>query len=75
MGKRTYRQLRSAFLKALSDGEPHSFGSLERKVDTNWKTVRDHCRDLELFGAVSISKDDKVMITKEGQLVWKKMVA
>ncbi len=75
MVKRTHEAIRKALLEALSDGKEHSYGDLERKVNTNWKTVRDHCRNLDLFGAVSLSKAGKVRLTKDGQLVWKKMAS
>lgn len=65
MAKRTYQQIRKAILEALSDGQEHSYGFLERKVNTNWETVRMQCQDLEIFKAVSISKD-RVKITKFG---------
>lgn len=67
MPKRTVQEVRKAILKALKDGQEHSYGNLERKANTNWQTVRNHCNDLMLFKAVSISKDNKVKITKEGR--------
>lgn len=47
--KRTRKEVRNAILKALKDGKPHSYAYLERKVDTNWKTIRDHVDDLIFF--------------------------
>ena len=58
----------------LNDNKEHSFGDLERKVNTNWKTIRNHCEDLELFGAVAISKENKVKITKNGKDLLKKLI-
>lgn len=66
MSKRTHQQVRKAILKALMDGKEHSYGYLERKVNTNWQTIRNHCDDLQLFGAVTIS-DKGVKITKYGR--------
>lgn len=64
--KRTHKGVMKAVLQALSDGKEHSYGDLERKVNTNWKSIRDHCEILEMFRAVTISKDSRVKITKEG---------
>jgi len=72
MTKRTVQQVRKAILKALNDGETYSYGYLERKVNTNWQTVRNHCNDLLLFKAVLIN-NDKVKITKVGREILKKI--
>ncbi|MFH1311500.1 MAG: hypothetical protein ABIH65_03790 [Nanoarchaeota archaeon] len=64
--KRTHKELRKVILKILSDGKLHAYGNLERKANTNWKTIRDHCWDLELFEAITITKDNKIKITKKG---------
>ncbi len=66
MVKRTAKQVRKDILKALSDGKEHSYGNLERKVNTNWQTVRNHCDELRLFKAVTISRENRVKITKFG---------
>ena len=66
MSKRTAQEVRKAILEALKDGKEHSYGDLERKVNTNWETVRNHCNDLMLFKAVTISEKG-VKITKEGR--------
>ncbi len=47
--KRTRKEVRDAILKALSDGKAHSYGDLERTVNTNWNTIRDHVDDLIFF--------------------------
>lgn len=72
MAKRTREEVRKAILEALSDGEAHSYGSIERKADTNWQTVRDHCKELELFGAVKMVNSE-VQITRFGKSVLDKM--
>ncbi len=76
MSKRTFKEVRKAILEVLNDGKPHSLGDLERKVGTNWKTVRTHCNDLLLFSAITkkeFKKHDQngrpyieVTITKTG---------
>lgn len=73
MAKRTVQQIRKKILEVLKDNKEYSFGALERKVDTNWQTIRNHCNDLMLFKAVSISQDNKVRITKEGREVLKNL--
>ena len=72
MTKRTWPEIRKVILKALKDGKEHSYGDLERKVNTNWQTIRHHCQDLTLFEAVAIS-EDKVKITKEGRKILRKL--
>ena len=59
--KRTRKEVRNAILKALSDGKPHSYGDLERVVNTNWQTIRDHVDDLIFFKVVEMV-DGKVKI-------------
>ena len=71
--KRTSKQIRKHLLEALKDGREHSYSDLERKLNTNWKSIRDHCEDLLLFSAITISKDNKVKITKEGNMLLKKL--
>ncbi len=73
MSKRTAKEVRKAILKALSDGKEHTYGYLERKVNTNWQTVRNHCDELKLFNAVIISKENKVKITRQGLELLKKL--
>jgi len=64
--KRTHKKMAKVILKVLSDKKEHSYGDLERKANTNWKTVRDHVEFLELFDAVIISKENRVKITEFG---------
>lgn len=47
--KKTVQEVRKVILEALTDGEEHAYGDIERKANTNWQTVRDHCKDLELL--------------------------
>jgi len=72
MTKRTNKEVRKAIFKILSDKKLHSYGDLERKVNTNWKTIRDHIEYMELFDAVEII-DNKVKITDYGLKVTKKL--
>ena len=74
MSKRTAKEVRKAILKILSDGKEHSYGSIERKANTNWQTVRNHCEELKIFDAITIStKEGKVKITKQGLRLLKKL--
>jgi predicted transcriptional regulator len=65
MSKRTFKKIRNALLKVLKDGQVHSYGALERKVNTNWQTIRDHCENLEFFGIITVDREG-VRLTKEG---------
>ena len=64
--KRTHKEVMLAVLKALNDNKEHSYRDLERKVNTNWQTIRDHCEILELFDAIGISKENRIKITQRG---------
>jgi len=70
--KRTNKEVLKDILKALSDNKPHSPGDLERKVNTNWLTIRDHIEELYLFEAIEVV-DHKVKITSFGTKIWKKI--
>lgn len=72
MAKRTFQEIRKAILTTLNDNKEHSYGDLERKVNTNWQTIRVHCKDLTIFNAVNIS-DKGVKITKEGRELLKRL--
>ena len=71
--KRKHNEVRKSILQVLSDNKEHAFGDLERKANTNWQTIREHCKDLELFDAVTISKENRVKITKKGLELLKKI--
>jgi predicted transcriptional regulator len=72
MVKRTNKEIRKALLEALKDKKPHSYGELERKVNTNWRTIRDHVEYMELFDATEMV-DNKVRITDFGLKKMKKL--
>jgi len=72
MVKRTNKEVRKAIFKILCDGKEHSYGDLERKVNTNWKTIRDHIEYMKLFGAIELIKG-KVKITDFGLKTSKKL--
>lgn len=66
------REIRKSIFKILGDGKEHSFGDLERKVNTNWLTVRRYCDELDFYEAVTISANNKIRITKHGLNLLKK---
>ncbi len=71
--KRTIKEVIKAILRSLTDGKEHSYGDIERKANTNWQTVRNHCEILEAFESISISKEDKIKITEKGLKVFRKL--
>ena len=64
MVKRTYKEIMLVILKTLSDGKEHSYGNLERKVNTNWRTIRDHCEILEMLGKIKVTKEGKIRLVR-----------
>ncbi|MGD9276806.1 MAG: hypothetical protein PVJ67_06565 [Candidatus Pacearchaeota archaeon] len=62
MGKRTFKEIRNQILREIKKVRECSYGYLERKVNTNWQTIRDHVENLEFFGVVEITKDKKVRL-------------
>lgn len=66
MVKRTAIEMKKEILNILNDNLEHSYADLERKVNTNWQTIRNQCKELEIFEAVTLN-DNKVKITEEGK--------
>ena len=64
MKKRTFREIRNEVFKELKKVKECSYGYLERKVNTNWQTIRDHVENLECFGVVEITKENKIKLRK-----------
>lgn len=64
--KRTSIEIKKVILEVLNDNIEHSYVDLERKVNTNWQSIRNQCRELELFEAIEI-KDKKIRITAKGK--------
>lgn len=62
MTKRTFKEIRNQILAELKKVKECSYGYLERKVNTNWQTVRDHIENLEFFKVVEITKEGKVRL-------------
>jgi len=72
MSKRTFFEIRKEILKTIKDKKEYSYAELERKVNTNWKTVRLHCKDLQLVEAVTIY-NNKIKITDFGFTLLRKL--
>jgi predicted transcriptional regulator len=83
MSGRTSLELKKEILLILKDGKPHSYAELEKKVNSNWQTIRTHCKELQIFKCVKValkqhhSKNNKpyfeVSITKEGNEILKRI--
>jgi len=83
MSKRTYNEIRKILLKTLEKESPLTYAQLERKLKTNPNTIRQHCKDLELFSTVKITKKTKheangrpyfiVEITSQGKKILEKI--
>ena len=71
--KRTHMQLRKAILNTLSDSKEHSYENLEREVNSSWKTLRDHCEELEVDNFVRINEKKRITITKKGIEILKRL--
>lgn len=71
MTKRTTTEIKLSILNTLRKTKNCSYGELERKINTNWKTIRNQCEELELFKTVNISNDNKINITKNGLSILK----
>jgi predicted transcriptional regulator len=71
--KRKHIEVLKTILKVLADRKTHSYGELERKVNTNWQTIRDHCEELSLFGVIEINKENKIKITEIGLSILRKL--
>jgi predicted transcriptional regulator len=82
MSGRTSLQIKREILKILSDKKEHTFAELERKVNSNWQTIRTHCKELEIFNCLLIKEKKhhkvnnksyfEVVITKIGIEILKK---
>ena len=70
--KRGHKEIRKAILKVLYDGKLYSYGALERSVNTNWITIREHCDDLLIF-ELAMQEDNKIKITNKGREFLKKI--
>jgi len=79
MSKRRTREIKRLILQLLHNEGDLTFAQLERKVNTNFVTVRSNCEELAAFGMVTITKKERhpatgrpyfiVGITKRGKTI------
>ncbi|MCF7799297.1 hypothetical protein K9M74_05325 [Candidatus Woesearchaeota archaeon] len=75
--------IKKKILSVLADNKIHTYAELERKVRSNWLSIRQHCTELEIFNCVIIQKKDshlknnkpyfEINITKEGLEILEKL--
>ena len=56
--RREYFELDMTILMKLREGNK-TYSYLERSVNTNFDTIKDHCRVLEKYGMIEINKKEK----------------
>jgi predicted ArsR family transcriptional regulator len=59
MSKRKSLELKKQILKILKEQGEMSLRSLDIKVNTSFKTIRDQIEELEFFGLVEITEHSK----------------
>ena len=70
--KRNSLEIKKKILFFLSKEKYLSYGNLERKVNTNWNTIRNYCYEFEIYGF--IKKDiNGISITNSGKEILKKL--
>ena len=58
MTRKTGLDIKKAILKALQEKEC-SLRELETKINTNYLTIRTHCKELEYFGLITVIEHEK----------------
>lgn len=66
--KRAGIKIKHDILCVLANNKPRSISYLERKVKSDWNTIKKHCEELEAFEAVKF-EDSKVKITDKGHKI------
>lgn len=72
MVKRTSFEIKKAILEVLSSKDEISFGELERRVNTNWISVKKQCQELEIFEAIDVN-NNKIKIAERGKIFLEKI--
>ena len=81
MSKRTSYVIKKAILLSVKEKEA-SYASLERKINTGYRTIKDNCEELKDFGQVRITvlkhpsngrQSHIVRITREGNNFLRKL--
>jgi predicted transcriptional regulator len=83
MSNRNPLQMKKQILSALMENKSMSYAQLEKKVNSNWQTIRSHCKELEVFNCIDVkemkshTRNNKpyteINITKEGIVILKKL--
>ena len=84
MSGRNALLLKKLILTVLEDGEPHTYSEIERKVGSNWQSIRNHCRELQIFKCITIERKQsharnnkpyfEITIKKDGLEALKKLL-
>ena len=64
--KRSSLQIKKEILSILNDNQSYSYAALERKVNTNWETIRNNCEELIFFKFIE-KNEQKIKITEKGK--------
>jgi len=51
-------EIKKKIISSLKKGDL-SFAQLERKINTGFRTIKQNCEELEMFGLIQILKEDK----------------
>ena len=75
--------MKKQILSALIENKTMSYAQLEKKLNSNWQTIRSHCKELEVFNCIDVkemkshTRNNKpyteINITKQGIDILKNM--
>lgn len=71
--KRYGLEIKHEILQVIAENPDCSYGTIEKKVNTDWLTVKRHCEELLFFETITIDKN-KIKITTRGKDLIKKEV-
>lgn len=58
MSKRSSFDIKKRILNLIKSS-PLTFAQLERKINTGFNTIKDNCKELELYGFVKIEQQER----------------
>ena len=64
--KRYSLELKKEILGVIAENPNISYGAIEKKVNTDWLTVKRHCEELKFFESITID-NNKMSITPLGR--------
>ncbi len=83
MGLRTSKKLKEEIILTVYKNTVVTYAKLEKKINTNWQTIRSHCKELELLGIVKLTEKryhelnnrpyTEISLTKQGIEIFKKL--